>query len=546
MEQRHVIPCIETNATGISTTLKRCFHCHSLDAASYGMLRSKPPRIYSPQELLLPLTGSNRLQMLSYIRSHLQQIMSVFLSLVCLSVVALGQTEDSFGDAAADPVKLFEQGQNAHARGEFEKALDYYERAIQIRPEFAEAEFQRGNALVGLGRLDVAQTAFERAIALRKAWSLPYSALGALLVREAKDLEAERLFRQALAVDPQDNVALRMLAEIRLRSGDPKEALALAQQATRDQNASTGSWIVKAMAERVNGDHSAARTSLAHALQNDPDNVTGLLERAELYLDEKDYEHAIVDLNHALKSRPDDKHTLARLAFAYQQAGKPEDAQRYAERAGIATSTPSSTAGIINVTGTPDEIQAANSDDSATSRKALEKLLGKNPRNAMLLARLGASYRSDNPSRSLDYYSRAAALEPGNLEYATGYAAALVQARRFAEAATLLSRVIARSPQHYTAHANLATALYELKRFAEALPEYEWLLVVKPDLVVAYYFIATAHDYLGEYPEALTAYETFLLRADPTTNKLEIEKVKLRLPGLRKQIQLGEGVKRKK
>jgi hypothetical protein len=68
----------------------------------------------------------------------------------------------------------------------------------------------------------------------------------------------------------------------------------------------------------------------------------------------------------------------------------------------------------------------------------------------------------------------------------------------------------------------------------------------KPDLTVAYYFIATSHDYLGEYEQALAAYETFIARADPKTNQLEIEKVNLRLPTLRRQIKLGEGVKQKR
>jgi tetratricopeptide (TPR) repeat protein len=101
------------------------------------------------------------------------------------------------------------------------------------------------------------------------------------------------------------------------------------------------------------------------------------------------------------------------------------------------------------------------------------------------------------------------------------------------------------NPQNYPAHANLATALYELKLYTDALPEYEWLVAAKPDVIVAYYFIATAHDYLGEYPEALASYEKFLSAADYKTNQLEIEKVKLRLPTLRRQIQLKEGVKRK-
>ena len=63
--------------------------------------------------------------------------------------------------------------------------------------------------------------------------------------------------------------------------------------------------------------------------------------------------------------------------------------------------------------------------------------------------------------------------------------------------------------------------------------------------MIAHYFIATSHDYLGEYPEALASYEKFLAVADAKTNQLEIEKIKLRLPTLQRQIKLGEGVKKK-
>jgi len=54
------------------------------------------------------------------------------------------------------------------------------------------------------------------------------------------------------------------------------------------------------------------------------------------------------------------------------------------------------------------------------------------------------------------------------------------------------------------------------------------------------------HDNLAQYPQALDAYEKFLSRADPTNNKLDIEKVNLRLPKLRDQISRGQGTRRKK
>jgi len=460
------------------------------------------------------------------------------------SLSAQSQTEDAFGDTGADPVKLFERAQTAHAHGELEKALDLYEQAIRIRPEFPEAEFQRGTALVSLARLPEAEAAFRRAIQLKKNWSLPYSGLGALLIRSGRDREAEPVFREALVADASDNVALRMLSEIRLRAGDPKEGLDLARRATRDKEAPSSAWVVLALAERANGDKGAAKTTLNQVLANEPGNLAALIERADLLSEEKNYDAAITDLKTADKLAPSDKVILSRLAFVYQQAGKLDLAQATAQMAGLEVQQASGE-GKNRVIGTPEEIEGANSDDPGTARKALEKLLEKNPRSAMLLARLGASFRTDDPRRSLEFYRRAATLEPASAEYLVGYAAALVQARRFSEAAEILRHAVKSNPQNYPAHANLATALYELKLYTDALPEYEWLVAAKPDVIVAYYFIATAHDYLGEYPEALASYEKFLSAADYKTNQLEIEKVKLRLPTLRRQIKLGEGVKRK-
>ena len=299
------------------------------------------------------------------------------------------------------------------------------------------------------------------------------------------------------------------------------------------------------MAERGLGAKAEAKASLDHVLAAEPYNIAALMERAELYLDDNNYSQALDDLKNANGIKPEDKSILARLAFAYERAGKPDEARRAAEAAGIATHKEPSGEGNIKVIGTPEEIEAANSDDPAVSRKALEKLLVKNPDNAMLLGKLGAAYRTENPTRSLELYRRASQLEPQRTEYVIGYGAALLQARRFVEAAGILRRVIHLVPGDFTAHANLATALYELKSYQEALTEYEWLLKAKPDLTVAYYFVATAHDFLGEYQQALSAYETFLTRADPKNNQLEIEKVNLRLPAVRRLIQLGKGIKKK-
>ena len=525
----------------------------ALPQLSFGAPTSRVLRSLLPQAIL-SLSSSrfcSLMRLWSTIRS-LAQLRAIVVALTVLLVVSANhvsaQTEDAMGDGAADPVKLFEHAQAAHARGtrsDLEQALTYYEEAIKVKPEFPEAEFQMGNVLASLGRLSDAESAFRTAIKQRQDWSLPYSALGILLVRSNRDAEAETTLRQALKLDNHDNLAARVLASIRLRAGDAKEALKLAQTATTDSDAPPSTWLLRAMAERATGDSAGAKTSLQRVLEIEPGNISALVERAELSLEGGDSEHALKDLKAAEQIKNADKHLLSRVVIAYERAGKPEEAQRLAAAAGLITSEGPSADGKIKVIGTKEEIEAANSDDPTIARSAIAKLIEKNPRSASLLARLGASYRTDDPVRSLEFYRRATEIEPNNTDYATGYAATMIRTRRFTEAAQILRRVISVVPDNYVAHANLATALYELKRYSEAIPEYEWLLEKKPDLAVAYYFIASAHDYLGEYKEAQTAYDTFLVRADAKTNQLEIEKVNLRLPSLRRQILLGQGVKRK-
>ncbi len=246
---------------------------------------------------------------------------------VCPTVPA----QEAFGDDAADPVRLFERGQGAHARGELEKAISFYEQALKVRPEFPEAEFQRGNALASLGRLPEAEAAFRLAISYKKNWSLPFSALGALLMRQDRDKDAEPVFRQALTVDNKDAVALRMLSEIRLRAGDVKEALEFAKRATAIPEAPASAWVGLAVAERASGNKAAAKTTLDRVLADEPENIAALLERADLFTDEKNFESAITDLKAAAKLKPADKVVASRLAHVLQQAGKAEEAAAVAK-----------------------------------------------------------------------------------------------------------------------------------------------------------------------------------------------------------------------
>jgi len=437
-------------------------------------------------------------------------------------------------DEAKDPVEIFNQGQTAHEKGDFQTALSFYDEALKIMPEFPEAEFQRGNAFVSLGKTTEAEKAFRRALELRADWTLPMTSLGVLLVQQNKFPEAEKLLTDAVGSDAQNFSAYTALTELRLKTKAApetlKQLLTRIELLTAKANPTAAIWASRAALENALGDKTAAKTSLNRALSIDPKDKSALLELGEIAVSEGDTKTASEIAKTLSQIAPDSNYSKilqARLNAANGNA---------AEALKILDSIENKTTDILLLR---EKIAASNSVNSVD----LEKQIESDPKNAALLGRLCNLLRTENPQKALDYCRRASEAEPNNVNHATGFGAALVQAKQYENAAFVLSRILQIAPDNFTAHANLATALFQLKKFAQAKKEYVWLTEKQPDLAIAYYFLAIAHDNLTEYLDAMANYQQFLKLADAEKNKLEIEKVNLRLPALQKLIKTKKGKK---
>ncbi len=434
-----------------------------------------------------------------------------------------------------DPVKIFNLGQEAHEKGEFETALKYYEQAIEIIPEFPEAEFQRGNAFLSLNKRVEAEKAFRRAIELRENWTLPMTSLGVLLVQNNEFDEADKLLTKTIQLSGINFLAYSALTDLKLKTNAPPEVLrqllTKLQYLTTKANPTASIWASRAALERALGDKKATVSSLSRAIVIDPFDKLALFERAEISLIESDFKSALEDANKLKQMSPDSANVSFLLARISAAQGNLE------ESAKILETIKNPSAEILTFR---DKIAANSSKNSAE----LEKQLAIEPNNAAVLGRLCNLLRTENPIKALDYCRRASEAEPNNLNHAIGYGAALVQAKKYPNAIELFRRIIGVSPDNFTAHANLATALFQSKRFEEAKTEYIWITKKQPDLAIGYYFLAISHDNLEEYLDAIANYQQFLRIADETQNKLEIEKVNLRLPGLQQLIEKGKGKKK--
>ena len=133
---------------------------------------------------------------------------------LCFSLSAVNFSFAQGDKEPDDAVAVFNQGQDAHEKGDLKSAIEFYKKALNIIPEFPEAEYQLGIAFLALNQTIDAESAFRRAVELRADWSLPMASLGAILVQKNKYAEAEKILTKAVEIDEMNQPAYIALTDL--------------------------------------------------------------------------------------------------------------------------------------------------------------------------------------------------------------------------------------------------------------------------------------------------------------------------------------------
>jgi tetratricopeptide (TPR) repeat protein len=447
------------------------------------------------------------------------------LAVLVLLVASFVESARAQAEADDDPAAIFNQAQDLHAKGDLAGAIRLYDRALKAESNFPEAEYQRAAAELALGHPDSAEKGFRKALELRPDWPLPLTSLGSLLLDSGRLTEAEAILTKAVDLEPNNSSALIALTEMRIggaaKSPALEDLLTKITSLTGRANATAQLWSARAALENALNRRSAAKLSLGRALSVDPKNRSALFLHGEISTAEGDFATAI-ETAAILESLPGstDKARLLK-AKAYAAEGKLAEALAALD----SLSKPNSAS---------SDLRAKINTARSTSAPELEKQLETSPRDSAILGRLCTMYRRDNPAKALDYCRRASEVEPANVAHAVGFAAALVQAKQYDSAIGILRKIIELAPENFTAHANLATALFFSKQYAPATLEFRWLIAKQPNTAGAYFFLAVIQDETGLFADALTNYQQYLRLADPEANRVDIERVNLRLPVVQK------------
>jgi len=99
-------------------------------------------------------------------------------------------------------------------RRDYDGAVAEYAKVVELRPEAAEAYNNLGVALRKKGELEKAVTSFDRALALRVDYREAKSNRGWVYVEQRRWPEARRDFEEVLKLDPEDEGALYGLSRV--------------------------------------------------------------------------------------------------------------------------------------------------------------------------------------------------------------------------------------------------------------------------------------------------------------------------------------------
>jgi tetratricopeptide (TPR) repeat protein len=224
-------------------------------------------------------------------------------------------------------------------QNENEKSTAEFQKAVQLRPDYAEAWSDLG----GMRRLTLDHTgavhALERAVALKPDDALAQYRLGQLYLQDGRALRAVKHLKQALSYAPDDRATLYNLMLALRKTGKLEEAKPIEERMAELQHQSDRASEVGLAASGLNdegiqleksGDIRGALAKYRAALDLDPTGFGFRLNYALALCRLSRWQDGVVELGEVLRLDPDNADAAKALYIAKEQAkAQPGDIRKH-------------------------------------------------------------------------------------------------------------------------------------------------------------------------------------------------------------------------
>ncbi len=187
---------------------------------------------------------------------------------------------------------------------EWEKASNCFHKACEINPNSEWSFYQLGEVLVQQGQLEEAIAVFQTAIEINSGYAEFYSSLGEILWQAERLEEAEKTLQKAVELDPDSVKAYQYLWEVLAKQGKGDEGLVYLQKAVE---LNPGSWELHQKLGEVwhsKRDLVAAEKQYRTVIQLNSDYHWGYYKLGVILREQGKVEEAIAYLQKAVKLEP--------------------------------------------------------------------------------------------------------------------------------------------------------------------------------------------------------------------------------------------------
>jgi tetratricopeptide (TPR) repeat protein len=190
------------------------------------------------------------------------------------------------------------------ARGEYDRGIIDFDRAIQLDPKLAAAYNNRANAYRSKGDYDHAVADYSQAVRLDPKDAVAYDGRGNALSRKGKYDQAISDFGQAMRLDPKDAVAYDGRGFVYSAKGEYDRAIADFDQAIRLDPQLADAYYGRGYAYSSKAEYDRAIVNYDEAIRLDPKDSVSYHSRGSVYRRTGEYDRAIADFDRAIALDP--------------------------------------------------------------------------------------------------------------------------------------------------------------------------------------------------------------------------------------------------
>ncbi len=358
-------------------------------------------------------------------------------------------------------------------------AIACYQRALQTDPDFAEAHNNLGLAWRQLGDLEVAAACYRRTLQVRPDFAEAYNNLGNVLHDQGKRDEAVACYQRALQLKPDYADAHNNLGNVFQDQGKPDEAMACYQRALELNPgfAEVHNNLGNVFKDRAKLDEAMA--SYQRALRLNPDYADAHNNLGNVFKDRGKPDEAAKCYRRALELKPDYARAHYNLGLVYHDRGDLDEAVACYRQA---LKRDPAYAQAHNNLGNALKDQGSLDEAVACCRQAVEL----KPDLAEAHNNLGAAlHEQGKPDEAIASYRRAVELKPDFAEAHNNLGNSLKDRGNLEDAVACCRRTVELRPDIAEAHNNLGAALHEQGKLDEAIVCFRRAIELKPSFASA-------------------------------------------------------------